>query len=655
MNPENILDKLERGKRMKKAIIFWVLVMILTAAPAAALEEEAFDISAKGYVSFDEANNLIKAQDNVIIKTGQDEIRADKVVANLETEEIEALGNVILMQGEEVLRGTRLKYNYQQRKGQFYDAESQAEGMYFAGEKINIEQEELSIAESSLTPCEHDEPHYEIRAEKIEVRESGLIIATGVQLWVKDRKIMPLPKYVSHRDPEERKKYAIPEPELGYNSDDGAYLEVNYDHYINENLEGHIFTKVARESTDVVELDYRYQPDAEFSLDTYLDYNRKFGLGGNILLNNQWGSTKSRLEIESFFEEDEDDEEYKEQSTRIDWDLERLGPDLSLKLRRDADDIDQKMDKKLILKDSLDKYYWRIQGSTDSEENYKPEVWLGTKDRTLSPNTDLGANLKLGRIYEPETGVDTIRKQLNLDLKNPKIKVSDKMNLYWQTKYSISDYDTEDIYQTYDLNLGSNYDLLGADLNLDYHYYNTAGETPFIFDQLTDPALGERQYYSLNLKDKWQMNDSLSFDWALNGSKNNYELDNNILSYGLSLGADYQINDYHNLRALYRYQTKEDSDDDLAPIEDDEIDWQNELELSYNFTTNEEEFPYWEIEINTLYNFAVEKEDEYPWQEEKESLEELEFNFTRQFDCFNLEFGFDIPDEGIDLGVDLKY
>ena len=638
---------------MKRIIPLSLLLIIFIAVPATAEEGQNFSIVADGYVSFDEENNLVKAQSNVVVKLGKDQIRADKIIANLKEEEISASGNVILIQDDQVLEGSQLKYDYQTKQGKFYEAESENEGMHFSGGIVNIDHKQLLVEESSLTACQYDQPHYEIRSEQIEVTEEGKIIATGVELWIKGRKVTPLPKYVTHVDEDERKKYAVPEPKLGYNNDDGLYLEVDYDHYINEDLEGHIFAKVARQSTDILELDYLYNPNQDLKLDTYIDYNRKFGLGGDIVLNNKFGTTKSRLEIESFFEEDEDDGDYKEQTTKINWDFNRQGPDISLDLRRKDDDIDQKMDKKIIVKDRIGDYYWRMQSSRDSEENYKPELWFGSRNRSVFNNTKLSTNLKLGRIYEPETGVDTTRKQFNLNLRNKQIKVSDTVDIYWQNKYSWANYDTDDQYQTYDFNLGSNYDLFGADLNLDYHYYNTKGETPFEFDQLTDPELGERHYFSTRLNNDWQINNDLSLAWELRGSKKYYELDNDYLNYGMMLSTDYQINDYHKLEAAYRYQIKGDGDDGTAPIDRDETEWQNELELNYNFTTDKEEFPYWDVKINTLYNFATNENNSS--LEAEDPLEELNLKFTREFDCFNLSLGIDIPDQGVDFGVDLKY
>ena len=633
---------------MRKVVFLLSLVFILIFnLQAIAAEGQSFSIEADGYVIFDESSNVIKAQDNVVIKSGKDKIKADYVVANIAKKEITAQNNVVLMQGRQTMSGDKLKYNYKNKKGKFYNAESNEQGAHFEGGVININNQELLVEDSTLTYCQYDDSHYEIKSEQIEVTEEGKIIATGVELWVKGKKIMPLPKYVIHVDEEERKKYAIPEPKIGYNNDDGLYLEVDYDHYINENLEGHIFTKVARKSTDILELDYKYDPEGFLELDTYLDYNRKFGLGGDIILNNKFGSSKSRLEVESFFEEDEDDGDYKENTTKVNWDLKRKGPDLSVRLRRDEDDYDQKMDKKVIVTDDLGAYYWRIQGSEDSDENYKPEVWFGTKNKSLIANTTWDSNIKVGRIYEAETKVDTVRKQFNLSLKNNKIELSDTVDLYWNSKYSFADYDTEDRYQTYGFNLGSNQDFFGANLNLDYQFYDTRGETPFNFDQLTDPELGQRHYISARLKDKRQLRDDLSFHWELRGNSNYYELDSDYFNAGMLLGADYQINDYHNLKAVYRHQIKGDDDTGVAPLDEDETEWQNELQLTYKFATDKKEFPYWDVEVNTLYNFAPE--------EDEEAVEELNLDFVREFDCFKFNIGFDIPDKGIDFGIDLKY
>lgn len=633
---------------MKKVVILYSVLIFFIFVPSVTAEEtQGFNISADGYVVFDEDNNLIKAKNNVLIKSGTDVIKADQIIANLNKKEITASGSVVLKQKDQVIEGAELKYNYQSKEGKFYDAESENEGINFTGEVINIDDQELLVEQSSITACKYETPHYEIKADHIELTAEGKIIATGVDLWIKGQRIIPLPKYVTHVDEEERKKYAVPEPEFGYNNNDGLYLEVNYNHYVNQNLEGHIFAKVARQSTDVLELDYLYQPQEDFKLDTYLDYNRKFGLGGNIVLDNQFGSTDSRLEVESFFVEDENDADYKEQSTTASWDLDRQGPDLSLRLRRDAADSDNKMEKKLIVKDEVGNYYWRVQGSQDSEENYKPELWLGTADRSVLKNTKLTTNFKIGRIYEPETNVDTVRKKFNLELDTASLQITDDFDLSSSGKYSLATYNTGDQYQTYNFNLGSEQDFFGADLNLGYQYFNTAGETPFVFDQLTEPELGARHYLLARLRDDWQVNPNLALDWEVRGGKNYYELANNYVNYGMLLEADYQINDYHKLEAAYRYQSKGDGDDGVAALAKDETSWQNELRLSYDFVTDQKQFPYWDVEINTLYDFAAEKEDE--------ALEKLNLEVVRQFDCFNVSLGFDVPDKGVDFGIDLKY
>ena len=629
---------------MKKAILLLSLLIVLTSSiPLLAAQGEPFSIEADGYVIFNEATNLIEAQDNVVIKSGADEIRADSVIANLEQKTIKAQGNVILIQDDQKLQGSQLEYNYQSQQAEFYDAQMQEDKINFSGEVIKLVDERVTIENSKITACNRQDPHYHISAEEIEVKSSGKIIATDVYLWVKGRKIMPLPKYVTHTDQQKRKENAIPKPELGYNKNDGAYLSFDYDHYINESLEGTIFAKVAQESTDRLKLDYDYQPSETTNLQSYLDYRRNLGLSGKFVLANDFGSIGSKLQLDSVVETDEDEADYKENTSQLNWDLTTDLVDLKLQAKEDPED-ETGTDKRVVLKNKLSSYYWQIQASKDSAVNYRPEVSFGLKNKALTKNLNLSAAAKLGRIYEVETEVDTSRQELNLALDHSGYSLSDSIEVYGSSDFRTASYDTADSYQSYGFNLGSNQDLLGEDLNLDYQYYDTSGTTPFEFDQLTDIDLGRRHYLSTVLSDHWQLRDDLAFDWELRGSKNYYETERNYLNYGMLLATDYQINDYNQLELAYRYQNKSY---DSAPLDADETELQNELGLTYGFVTDKREFPYWDVEVNTLYDFTA--------RADEREFKELNFDLKREFDCFNVSLGLDVPERGIDFGIDVKY
>ncbi|MGM0370769.1 MAG: hypothetical protein ACQEP9_10135 [Bacillota bacterium] len=629
---------------MKKAILLLsLLIVLVTNSPLFAAQGEPFSIAADGYVIFNEATNVIEAQDNVVIKSGADEIKADSIVANLDEKTIKAGGNVLLIQDDQKLRGSQLEYNYQSQQAEFHDAQMQEDKLNFSGEVIKLVDERVTIENSKITACKRQDPHYHISAEEIEVKSSGKIIATDVYLWVKGRKIMPLPKYVTNTDQQKRKENAIPKPELGYNRTDGAYLSFDYDHYINDSLEGNIFAKVAQKSTDRLKLDYDYQPSETTNLQSYLYYKRNLGLSGNLALDNDFGSVGSQFRFDSVVETDEDEPDYKENTSQFKWDVTTDLADLKLEAKKDPED-ETGTDKRVMLKNDWSDYYWQIQASTDSAVNYRPEVEAGIKNKALTENIDLSAGAKAGRIYEAETEVDTSRQELNLALDHSGYSLSDSIEVYGSGDFSTASYDTPDSYQSYGFNLGSNQDLLGADLNLDYQYYNTAGTTPFEFDRLTDIDLGERHYLTTVLSDRWQLSDDFGLGWELRGSKNYYQTRRNYLNYGMLLNTDYQINDYNRVELAYRYQNQ---NYDSAPLDADETEWQNELELTYGFVTDKREFPYWDVEVNTLYDFTA-------GADERE-FKELNFDLKREFDCFNVSLGLDVPERGIDFGIDVKY
>ena len=60
-------------------------------------------------ISYDDVNKSYLAEGNVEISQGDRKLTARRVVLNSETQEAEATGNVLLLQGEDTVRGDRMK------------------------------------------------------------------------------------------------------------------------------------------------------------------------------------------------------------------------------------------------------------------------------------------------------------------------------------------------------------------------------------------------------------------------------------------------------------------------------------------------------------------------------------------------------------------
>lgn len=69
------------------------------------------------HIAYDRTEDSYVAEGKVEVWEGNRKLAADRVFLNARTNEAEAIGNVILVQGEDVLRGERMKINLETSLG----------------------------------------------------------------------------------------------------------------------------------------------------------------------------------------------------------------------------------------------------------------------------------------------------------------------------------------------------------------------------------------------------------------------------------------------------------------------------------------------------------------------------------------------------------
>ncbi|GAB6137352.1 LPS export ABC transporter periplasmic protein LptC [Halanaerobaculum tunisiense] len=654
---------------MRKAVIITVLILAFCIQPVAA-EEMPFTIEADDHVAFVEAKQQIEAEGNVVIKLADGSIQADQMTIFLDKKVIVAAGNVTLIDGEQQVTGSKLEYNYQTKEGKLLDSQSQQDKLHFSGEVAHLQQDQIVVENSTLTTCLLDDPHYKLTAEQITVYPGDKVVARDVWLWAKDYKILPFPTYTASlaEDEEERKQEttSLPEPRVGYNGDDGTYLQVDYDHYINQDLKGKFSTKLTSRSTDELNLDYTYNPNQHTNFNPRLNYDREYGLDSYFNLTNQFDDTTSELKYNSYTITDEDDEDYRERKWWAKWDLStKLGEiDLNTQLKQDQDD--QHLNRRLELKETWSDYYWKLESSRYFDISYKPQLSVGVKNKDIGRGNLLSLDLKQGEIKaeanESEADVETTRKQLAVGLKN-EYQLTETAKLRWQGEVTDASYGTTADYRSYEFKTAVSKKTPEWNFGLDYQYHGDQGQTPFEFDDLITDGLGARHLISSNVgQEEISLNDDLKLDWNMFGKKRFYEAGIEYSQYGLETTANYQIDEYNKLSIGYDYQSlskknivpnknydlndeddREDAADDLDFISESDLTLTNQLKFGYQFQTNKQEFPYWDVKIDTAYDFK-----------DKE-LAELNYSLTREFDCFNAQLEFDQLEKEVEWSLDFKY
>ncbi len=218
-------------------------------------------------ISYHASENLVMASGNITFEADGLIIETDKLSINIKDNVVTTLGNeFLLITTDREIKGERLSYNYKNNIGSFYNAESEVDNLNFRGEKIELVEEKdynAYISESSFTKCILDEPHYQIKAEKLKIYPDNKVVAENVQFWWGKTKLFSLASYVmeyktDEETGEEKLGSSSPVPRIGYNSADGLIFEFNYPYEITENSTGKAYMNVVQQGSQLYKVNHTH-------------------------------------------------------------------------------------------------------------------------------------------------------------------------------------------------------------------------------------------------------------------------------------------------------------------------------------------------------------------------------------------------------------
>lgn len=229
------------GKQIKKKIVAFLLVINIFVAPVFAFEVPNIDTSKFPVVLFGDYLEYRTDTQQVITKgnsyiTYQDmKISADTIQANIETEDIFAQGNIDFWRGYDQTTGDFMVYNVRTGEGWMRDATVRTNRNFFRATEVKLSPRR-SIAHNIMqTTCDHTEnPHYSIRAEKIDTTPGHHMTMEGLRLKWKNRRLLSQARNVSDLRRTER----FFRTRQGVSQIDGFYFKFITDLEINDNVTG---------------------------------------------------------------------------------------------------------------------------------------------------------------------------------------------------------------------------------------------------------------------------------------------------------------------------------------------------------------------------------------------------------------------------------
>ncbi len=205
--------------------IVWLLLAALTlgiAWPAGAQEAgEAVRVIANTQ-EYIEATNTIVASGNVRVTYGDIVLTADRVSANLTTQEVAAEGNVTVVQGARVVRGDRANYNLETRMGEVLHASTVVGQIIGSGERIESFPDRIELYQASVTTCNQPRPDYRLSARRLILYPGRQLRAQGVSLYLFEHRLFTLPSL--HRNLAGTGGNSIIIPRIGRSTAYGFYL-----------------------------------------------------------------------------------------------------------------------------------------------------------------------------------------------------------------------------------------------------------------------------------------------------------------------------------------------------------------------------------------------------------------------------------------------
>ena len=181
------------------------------------------------------ARSLEFERENYAVLSGTVEIehqdyrlRADAVEVDLVTQDVIAIGNVILDQGPRRLSGKTMTFNLESETGTLTDASAFVDpDYYFTGREISkVGPDVYTVEDGVFTACDQEVPDWSFRLGQARVEVEGYAYIKNARLNVKKAPIFYTPYLVYPTKTERARGLLI--PNFGYSERRGTYLGMAY-------------------------------------------------------------------------------------------------------------------------------------------------------------------------------------------------------------------------------------------------------------------------------------------------------------------------------------------------------------------------------------------------------------------------------------------
>jgi hypothetical protein len=234
-----------RGRRLLGCLIALGACAAVGFSPGQAFAQEEIPVTlrAKAF-RYDRATRRLVATGDVVVMYQDVVIHADRLEANLETNDVRAEGHIFIEVAGQKIRGAALEYNLTTRRGRLTQSVAEYTGPLVLGTvfiRAEVVEGLLGAATTArqafCTTCEGPNPVVYLTAQEITVYPNDKIVGRRVTVWIGGRKTVTWPYFVIYIR-EQRASRLL--PVAGYSEAEGYFLKTFYSYAVNENHYGYL-------------------------------------------------------------------------------------------------------------------------------------------------------------------------------------------------------------------------------------------------------------------------------------------------------------------------------------------------------------------------------------------------------------------------------
>jgi len=157
--------------------------------------DQEVNYSADDSIIYDIANEQVYLYGNASVSTQQVTLEAGQIIFNFGDKSVDAepildsLGNLVgvpmFKEGAQEFSSDKIAYNFDTKKGKISQLVTrQGDGFLVGGEVKKNEKDELFASDAYYTTCDHEHPHFQIKANKIKVIPDKVIVTGPANLVI---------------------------------------------------------------------------------------------------------------------------------------------------------------------------------------------------------------------------------------------------------------------------------------------------------------------------------------------------------------------------------------------------------------------------------------------------------------------------------------